>query len=207
MRPNVFAVIFAAIAFTVGGVLPVSATPLTWNINVSLEDGTSATGSFVFDAATTNFSNLSLTTSGGTIVPSINTWVFNTVSPLGEQNAGIFTGFQAVDSAGTNLVGAHAIDLFGVGIGLMTDAAGTLNLNHLDGGTCKTADCAFIDFQFPIAFSGTGTFTANAVTDVPEPLTASIFGLGIAGMIAVRRKSAPLSAIAALSNRGKIYGV
>jgi len=42
------------------------ATPLVWTLDqVSYGDGTLVTGSFTFDAATTTFSGLSLTTSGG----------------------------------------------------------------------------------------------------------------------------------------------
>jgi hypothetical protein len=224
MRPNVFAVIFAAIEmrsnvfsvslaaiFCIFAVMtPVLATPLTWDINVLYLDGTLVTGSFVFDADTTTFSDLAITTSGGSVIPSKSTWYFNTRSPLGEQNAGITTGIAVVDVASnsSDYTGAYSLSLFNTLSTHMTDAGGTISLNYLEGGRCISSTCNV--YAFPSAEyteNGTGTFTANAATDVPEPLTASIFGLGIAGMIAVRRKSAPLSAIAALSNRGKIYGV
>src|SRR5689334_21514527 len=81
-----------------------SAGPITWNLaSVVFGDGTTVTGSFIFDANTTTFSGLSMTTSGGTSVPATSSWVFNTNGlPSSEQNAGGVTGFVAVDASSGN---------------------------------------------------------------------------------------------------------
>src|SRR5262245_47115558 len=75
------------VAVLVGGMVsagPVYATPITWNLSgIVLTDGTNVTGSFVFDADTTTFSGLNMTTSGGTSVPATSSWFFNLILPGG----------------------------------------------------------------------------------------------------------------------------
>jgi len=162
------------------------ATPLVWTLDqVSYGDGTLVTGSFTFDAATTTFSGLSLTTSGGSTVPSTNTWAFNTLAAGVLRNNGGITGFGAVDAFSANMTGAHGLSLFSTLGPLMTDAGGIIDLSFFRLGTCGNSDCSVL--TAPVAVTGSGSFTASPAA-VPEPLTLGIFGAGLAGAAALRRR-------------------
>ena len=133
---------FALGVLLTGGLGSAQAVPLTWDLNnVVFGDGTTVTGSFVFDADTTTFSDLDLTSSGGTAVPAQNTWVYNTLC-VGCQMNGGFAGFVAVDSVGPDLTGAAVLSLFGSIGAPMTNAGGVIGLNFGVAGTCALADCA-----------------------------------------------------------------
>jgi len=164
------------------------ATPLVWTLDhVSYGDGTVLTGSFTFDAATTAFSGLSITTSGGSTVPSTNSWAFNTLAGGVLRNSGGVTGFAAVDAFSANLTGAHGLSLYSTLGPLMTDAGGTIDLSFFRLGTCVNSDCSAL--TAPLVLTGTGSFTTIAA--VPEPLTLGIFGAGLAGAAALRRRKKP----------------
>lgn len=172
----------------VGTLLSVAAqaTPLVWTLDqVSYGDGTVLTGSFTFDAATTTFSGLSITTSGGSTVPSTSSWAFNTLAGGVLRNGGGVTGFAAVDAFSANLTGAHGLSLYSTLGPLMTDAGGIIDLSFFRLGTCVNSDCSAL--IAPIVTTGSGSFTASPAA-VPEPLTLGIFGAGLAGVAALRRR-------------------
>jgi hypothetical protein len=174
--------IVALLAF--GGVL--SAGPLTWQFtNIVFDDGTLVTGSFVFDADTTTFSGLNMTTSGGISVPATNSWVFNINNPIAEQNAGGITGFEAVDALSGDETGAHLISLFSTLGPLMTDAGGTITLNFFVAGTCLDATCANYNSDDRHSVSGQGEFTSE--TSTPEPSTLILGGSALI-LAGLRRK-------------------
>src|SRR5207248_1169338 len=147
-----------------------SAGPIVWTLNsVLFGDGTTVTGSFTFNADTTTFSALSMTTSGGTSVPATSSWVFNTNNlPNAEQNSAGITGFEAVDALSGNETGAHFISLFRTGGPLMTNAGGTITLNFFRAGTCADVPCANVNSGAGNSQSGSGQFTAATT---PEPST------------------------------------
>jgi hypothetical protein len=60
-----------------------SAAPVTWTLNgVTFQDGATASGSFVYDATTNTYSNVNITTSGGTILPGAS-YAFVCTPPCG----------------------------------------------------------------------------------------------------------------------------
>src|SRR5262249_22050190 len=129
-----------AVSLIFSGVM--SAGPVTWTLtNVGLSDNTKTTGSFVFDADTTTFSSLQLTTTGGDFTASTNSWSFATNMPDGLRNASGATGFTAVDATGGDYTGAHYIALFSFAGPIMTNAGGTINLTFLSSGICGNGDC------------------------------------------------------------------
>lgn len=167
-----------------------AANPVTWTLaGVSWTDGTTATGSFVYDADTDTFSGLNMTTSGGSIVPATNSWVFNVAGlPSSESNASGIVGFQAVDPASADETGASLVSLYSTGSSLLTNAGGTIPLDFLLIATCLDATCASYNNALPFSFDGSGAFATLQTSGVPEPLTLSIFGSGLAGAVAMRRR-------------------
>jgi hypothetical protein len=155
------------LAFAAG---TMSAGPIVWNFNsILFGDGTTVTGSFTFNADTTAFSALNMTTSGGTSLPATSSWVFDTNNlPAAEQNASSVTGFEAVDALSGNETGAHVISLYSTLGPLMTNAGGTITLNFLRAGTCADAVCANLNLALNNSVSGSGQFTSVAT---PEPST------------------------------------
>jgi hypothetical protein len=154
------------------------AVPLIWNLSsVHLGDGTTVAGSFVFDADTTSFSALNVTTSGGSIVPSTSMWFFDTANP----SALTAGGFGAVDgNPAGNLTGAHFVSLFTFTPSGMTNAGGTVPLDFFRGGTCAISTCGTIDGSKPFTASGSGQFV-SAGPAVPEPATSLLIAAGLIG--------------------------
>ena len=165
--------------FVFGGVL--SANPLTWQLtSVVFGDGTIVTGSFVFNADTTTFSMLSMTTSGGSSVPATSSWVYNINNlPSAEENSGGLTGFEAVDALSGNEIGSHAVFLYSDLGPLMTNAGGTILLHDfVSVGTCGGADLICGGYNTLLPFSnGSGKFTSASA--VPEPSTLILVGSAV----------------------------
>ena len=154
--------------------------------NIVFDDGTLVAGSFVFDADTTTFSGLNMTTSGGISVPATSSWVFNINNLPGTgQNAGGITGFEAVDALSGDETGAHLLSLFSTLGPLMTDAGGTITLNFFVAGTCLDAACADFNSDDRHSNSGQGEFTSE--TSTPEPSTLILGGSALI-LAGLRRK-------------------
>lgn len=89
--------------------------------------------------------------------------------------------FTLLDDVGgtSSLVGAGPYNL---------SASGTFDCSVLSGG------CANLELKFSFLLSGggdqlssTGTFDLSPQLSVPEPVTLSLFGVGLAGAVALRR--------------------
>jgi len=162
-----------------------SAGPVIWNLNnVQLADGTSITGSFTVDADTNIFSNLSITTSGGSSLPSNNAWVFYSGPPFGGWlNTTTTAGILVVDSTSPDLTNASWMTLETVAPATFTDAGGILQIGQANGGICTNSTCTTGP---PIVNTGSGQFV-SAVGSTPEPASLLLAGSALV-WLALRRK-------------------
>lgn len=173
----------AVLAILASAATPAMATPILWTLqNVSYQDGTQVTGSFVYDADTNIYSLASFTTSGGTSVPAASSWVIDPY-PIFLGN----DGFVAVDSVAADLTGAHVFSLFS---GLpLTNSGGTLPIDLYGiAGTCGDFQCSFVSSLVNYSYWADGGAFVSQGT-VPEPGTLMLLGSGlVAGVL--RRKFA-----------------
>jgi len=153
------------------------AATITWNLNgVTFDDGGAASGSFGFDATASTFSNINVTTSGG----SISGDSYSTIDPLTSFN-GIFA-FLTDNFPGQTNETAVAFFLSG----LMTDAGGSILLSVPMGGEflCINEDpCSSNNITLR-------TFSGGSITAVPVPAAVWLFGSALAMLGWIRRKKA-----------------
>lgn len=224
-----------ALSFLVIGLvaLPLSAGPIHWTFDnasssstgtagIGFHDSTVLTGSFDYDAgvgALGTYSNVHITTTGGSIIPSTSTWFIN--SPADDccsDNSFVYfvnadpasnPDLTAVGGGGPHSNPAFAINLALSGPMPTTIAVGTtiFSINLFDGtnpqeGYCVTAECGAIDTSVgPPASPTTYTTDANAhiwatrapdvVTgDAPEPATFLLAGTMLLAIGIFRKKLA-----------------
>jgi MYXO-CTERM domain-containing protein len=164
------------------------AAPLTWTLDgVVFEDGTTATGSFVFDADTTTFSALSIVTAGGSSIPSGSSWFFDDQFATAQQNAAGISGWVSTSRNGGDQTGAFVLSLFSVGGPVMTNAGGTIVVESGVVGVCQDSLCQFVENTLPFATLTSGSFVSPRVA--PEPAVLWLAGLGIAALMRRRKSS------------------
>jgi len=74
-------------ALLVLGALPILSAPTAWTLAGVTSLGTSITGSFVFDANTETYSDLDISTSGGSVIPSDSSCFKAPAACLGAQRS------------------------------------------------------------------------------------------------------------------------
>lgn len=165
----------SALMFAAGA----QAAPVTWNLqNWTFDDGGTASGSFVFDATTGQYSNVSVQSTTGSVRAGAS---YDRPNPASAGNAtfaswvtGLFADYTNTPVIAVNWDSA------------LTDAGGTVAVNlggfHGEFG-CSNAICA----------GGTAPsrlLTSGAVTtaEVPLPATLPLVGLALAMLGAVRRR-------------------
>jgi hypothetical protein len=155
--------------------LPAQAAPITYALqNVTFADGTSATGSFVFDAVTHKSSGYSIATSQGTL--SAFNW--------DQTNSGLYFGggagpnnFTIITTEGRRVFNFSFLNPF-------TDAGGNNLIN-----TASTYECYNCS---PFRRVNGGSVTSIDAVNVPEPgtLPLAFAAIGVLGFLHRRRKQA-----------------
>jgi hypothetical protein len=179
---NPFVLILTLLCFAPSRAL---ADPIQWTLaGVMFDDGGSAFGSFLFDADTTTFSAVNIQTTAGTALAGVAypDFAFGDASIL----------FLISDPS---VLGDPTPDLTGVwqlALGLtspMTNGGGVIPLGSVGQGSelfCADVDCILQSGRFIDA----GAIEAESVmTQVPEPSTLALVGIGLATLWLRRRRS------------------
>lgn len=150
------------------------AAPLTWHLQgVTFADGGTASGSFVFDADSTAYSNINMVTTAGSSLPGAtysNLYVAFPNALIALQTAGAPQGSTALQF------------LFASNL---TNAGGTVNILVSSNSFEGTCDASQICASNPLRRVTAGAVTAaNAV---PEPATAALVPAALLALAITRR--------------------
>ncbi len=156
---------------------PASATPILWTLdNALLNNATPVTGSFVFDADTLTYSSIAISAGAD------NFDFTNSAS------ASAATFLLAADAPDFSSSSALRLDF----LAPLTDAGGVVGLDFGDffGSAlvgCANADCSAQFVGEELLFAS-GTVIGRDPNSVPEPGALALFGLGVIGVMAIRRR-------------------
>ncbi|MEM1379100.1 MAG: hypothetical protein AAGH41_00595 [Pseudomonadota bacterium] len=185
MKRSTLSAAAAALALAAGSA---HAVPLVWTLEADFDDGSSASGSYTFDADTGVISDVMVETSDGVVFAFDNTGIgvigadiyqFVSDSTIVVDET-IALNFELLDSM-TNAGGTIDIDpsaflIFGGGTGFSFI------------GTCTTAICDFVGPPFR-ELTGV-TVTADMEAAIPLPAAAWLFVPAFGAMAARARKKA-----------------
>jgi hypothetical protein len=175
---SILAVLLFALSVTV------NATPVQWTLqDVVFNDGGSATGSFFYDADTNVYSDISITTTAGSLSAG---QFYEFENP--ELNPSAW-GLKLVAIADP-ITGTAAFNLnLNTSTGIpksMTNAGGTIDL----GTNAFEAACYWNGYSNCTSFGGVGSrnVLTGTVSAVPIPAAVWLFGSALAGLGWMRRK-------------------
>jgi len=132
------------------------ATPVVWYLSgVTFNDGGTASGSFTYDADTTTYSAISISTSAGSTITTGNSYDIT--------QAGIGCGTPEVvcllnSADGPDYLGDLGLTLAHVGTPLTNDG-GTITLTFAREYTCETSTCSTV--TSPLRLLESGSITTN----------------------------------------------
>ena len=174
MRKMLTALIFTVLATAADA----DASPLLWTLNqVAFDDGGTASGSFVFDAETSVYSLIDITTTAGSAMSSGATYTNEHPFYSGISGATFLVMLDAIPPT----FGTRALQL--PFLTKLTDLGETVVLGGLFNfgeGTCAAAPCQDVSGDLPMRriVSGEVYGTPAAIAAIPEPATLLLLGMG-----------------------------
>ncbi|WOI54402.1 VPLPA-CTERM sorting domain-containing protein [Parvularcula sp. LCG005] len=171
--------LLTAMAGLIACATPAFAAPVTWNLSATYNTGTTASGTYVFDADLRSFTNINIQISDGTAFTDINRFLLGNASRL------IFlTGGPVVE--GETREAIFSLEE------MMTNAGGTISMVAYPAGFSLLGRCSEVcnGINGPYEFVTEGfVSTSPIVTDpVPVPAAALLFVPALGGLVAARRK-------------------
>ena len=153
------------------------AVPIQWSLQgVTFNDGTTASGSFFYDADTQIYSDVDITTSSGNLYGM----------RLANLGGGPF-GFAAVAAGPPPVIGDALFFL--VFNSRLTNAGGTVEFRTSNGayeGVCGNDGCSGVDIERLVT---AGQVFSGPPAALSAPGTLAVLGFGLAGLgVAMRRR-------------------
>jgi hypothetical protein len=180
---NPFVLILTLLCFAPSRAL---ADPIQWTLaGVTFDDGGSAFGSFLFDADTTTFSSVNIQTTAGTALAGV------AYPDFASGDASILFLYSDPSVLGDPTPDFTGVWLLALGLtSPLTNAGGVIPLGSAGQGNellCADADCIQLS---GLRFVEAGAIEGEAVmTQIPEPSTLALVGIGLAALWMRRRRS------------------
>jgi hypothetical protein len=166
-------------AFTMMFAAPAQAAPVTWNLqNWTFDDGGTASGSFVFDASTGVYSDVSVLSTNGTVRTGANYVLPDPASPGNATFAGWVTGLLP-DFTGTPIIAVNWANA-------LTDAGGAVAVDF--AGLHAEFACGNVPCSFGMGPARNLITGAVTTAQVPLPATLPLVGLALVILGAARRR-------------------
>jgi hypothetical protein len=166
---------------------PASADLVQWTLTgATFEDGTTLTGSFVYDTIAHDYSSIDIVTAGGSVAPA-EAWTFENTNFAANANF-----LFLLDSSAANLTGTHLIRL-GF-LSPLAPAGGTLSLNASGAfsgdfeGTCGNAKCGGGDTHD--TYLAGGSVVGTVLTPEPAEMGPLVLAAALLAGAAFRRAKA-----------------
>ena len=157
--------------------LSAHATPVVWYLSgVTFVDGGTASGSFTYDADTTTYSAISISTTAGSTITTGNSYNI-TQAGTGCGTPEVLCVLNSAD--GPNYLGDLGLTLAHVGTPL-TNTGGTITLTFAREYTCENSTCSTVGAPLRLLDAGSITTDPAAPTYSVGGIVSGLTGTGLA---------------------------